>query len=492
MIEQSAVSFGALNYLMLALYFAVVLYVGWRFGRKVTSSRGYFIAEGRLHQAVVGLSLLGTYLSALTMMALPGAAFGDQNLTFTIQLPFLILTAIVITRFVLPRYREAGVISVYQYLEQRIHVSARVLASISFVLFSIARMGLVLYLPALAISQVTDLSLSGAILVMGVITTAYTVAGGIEAVIWTDALMVCVFVVAAVLSLGYILTGESGRQFMDIARSSGKLQVLLPGADVTKVCSIWLVLETIFSTIRIYGTQQDMTQRYLATPSTAKANQSVWISILAYIPMGYLFYFMGTALYVFYQVHPDPHLPVAKPDSIYPFFIVTQMPPGAAGLVIAGIFAAAMSSISSLMNSSSTVCVEDFLRRFARFERDDQEYLRSARWLTLLWGVAHILMALSLMGIKSGLVVWLKIMGTATNGVLGLMMLAFLPFRVDRRAAAGGFVLSYGLLFYLMFGTKLTFLLWTVLGNLSCFVIALALHFALGGGSRPHERPTDE
>lgn len=484
--QDRLADFGLLNYLAVGAYFVAMIVVGLWAGRRANTTANYFTGGGQMHPVVVGLSLLATYLSALTMMALPGAAFGAANLTFTIQLPFLLLTAVVITRFVLPKYRDAGVISVYQYLEQQIDVSARLLCSLSFVLFSIARMGLVLYLPALAIATVTDLSLNTSILVMGVVVVIYTVIGGFEAVIWTDAAMVLVFVAAAVGSLGIILVRE-GSAFMTVAQEHGKLQVLVPGADLTKVTSLWLVLETIFSTIRIYGTQQDMTQRFVATGSTAKASRSIWISILGYIPLGYLFYFMGTALFVWYTLHPDPGLQalvdLKKNDAIYPYFVITQLPQGVSGLVVAGIFAAAMSSISSLMNSSSTVCVEDFVKRFSTRERTDAQYLRIAKGLTLFWGIASIVMALMLQGTSSALVVWLKIMGIATNGVLGMMLLAFLPWRIHHVPAALGFGASYVVLLYMMFWPgeqKLVYLLWTVIGNLSCFVIALLAQLPYG------------
>lgn len=445
-------SFGTANWIVLLVYLVAMLLVGFLCHKRVTSVRAFFMAEGKLNHVLVGLSLLGTYLSAITMMTLPANAYGDADWTFAIQPPFLIVTAFVITRFVLPHYRAAGVISVYQYLEQRIHVTARLLAASSFVLFSMARMGLVLFLPALALAELTGVDVRIMILLMGVVTTVYCIVGGFEAVVWTDAIQVLVFVVAALASVGYVLDA-AGPEFLAVAAADGKFRLVEPlvrdASFWVKASTLWLILETLFQTIRIYGTQQDMTQRYVATESTAKANRSVWISILGYIPLAWLFYFIGTALYVHYKLHPAP-LPESK-DSLYPFFVSTAMPPGVAGLVIAGIFAASMSTISSLMNSSSTVCVEDFYRRFSRRERPDAHYLKVARWLTAAWGVAHILMAFNLIGSQDGLIVWQKIMGIFTNGVLGLMALAFLRQRVHRHAATIGFVASYLMLLAMMF-----------------------------------------
>lgn len=484
-VEQGLAAFGWLNYLTVGIYFAAMLWVGAWAGRRAVTTASYFTGGGQMNSIVVGLSLLATYLSAITMMALPALAFGNANLQFSIQLPFLLLTAVVITRWVLPLYRAAGVVSVYEYLEQQIDVSVRLLCSASFVLFSIARMGLVLYLPALAISTVTDLSLPFAILLMGLVVVFYTATGGFEAVIWTDAAMVVVFVAAALGSIGLIFYRE-GASFFPIAMEHNKFEVLVPGANLYEVTSLWLILETIFSTIRIFGTQQDMTQRYVATKSTAEANRSVWISILAYIPLGYVFYLMGTALFVWYTAHPDAGvqwlLDNKKTDALYPYFVVTQLPQGLSGLVIAGIFAAAMSSISSLMNSSSTVCVEDFLKRFSRRPRTDRDYLRAARGLTWFWGLGTIVMAFALQQIESAQIAWQTIMGVATNGVLGVMMLAFLPIRIHKIPAVTGFVLSYFVLIWMKYGAAqpMVWLLYTVLGNLSCFFIALVVQIPFG------------
>ncbi|MFQ6097048.1 MAG: sodium/solute symporter [Armatimonadota bacterium] len=508
---------------IIILYLFGMLFVGGYVSRRIKNTRGFFIAEGRLNPIVVGLSLMATYLSALTMMALSGIAFGSADMTWAIQLPFLILTAFVITRFVLPRYREAGVISVYEYLERRIHVSSRLMASFCFILLSIGRMGLVLFLPALAFHIVTGASLPLTIIVMGIVVTLYTVLGGIEAVVWTDAIQAVIFSMAAVLTIGYI--------FFDVHAAGGdfwlraltprpedhgyKLRIIARGLDYRQVVTAWLILQTIFETIRIYGTQQDMTQRYMTTRSTAEANRSVWIAICGYIPLGFLFYFIGAALAVYYQVQPDPNVPALvaakRSDAIYPYFVVTRLPVGTAGLVIAAIFAAAMSSIDSSMNSASTVCVEDFYKRFvsvvtpaehrklalsdapprtaylAVVQDPDRHCLRVARGLTVLWGGLATYMALLFMNIASAQVAWSKIMGISTNGILGLMALAFLPFRVHRWAAVLGFVACYEALFIMMYCTKVNFLLWPVVGNLVCFFVALALNKVF---SRDEQRRT--
>ncbi|NQT87632.1 sodium/solute symporter, partial [bacterium] len=510
-IELPSPSFGVANYSVLIVYMLAMLAIGWWTSRRISGTRDFFIASGRLGYFVVGVSILTAYMSALTMMGLPGASFRKLDWLFAIQLPFLLITAFIITRFVLKHYRDAGVISVYEFLEQRIHVSSRLMASFCFILFSIGRMGLVLFLPALAFHIVTGADLVTTILVMGAVVTVYTMMGGIEAVIWTDFVQAFVMLAGAAVSVVYVLMGTGG-QFAEIATAHHKFRMVASGTDITGLLTIWLILETIVQTVRIYGTQQDITQRYMTTPSTRDANRSVWIAICGFIPLGFLFLFIGSALFVYYKVNPDPHVAAlivnGRADSIYPYFVANSLPAGLAGLVIAAIFAAAMSSIDACMNASSTVCVEDFYRRF-KPGLDDRHHLNVARGLTVVWGLMATGMALLFMNITTVQIVWGKIMGISTNGVLGLMALAFLPRRVNRWAAGIGFVTSYICLFAMMWyieikpafaitfpkmktGAGISYLLWPVVGNLVCFGLALVIDMVIGGGKPPDDEAEPE
>jgi Na+/proline symporter len=218
--HMDSIQLRALDYAVIAVYLLIMLAMGWWCGRNIKGCRRYFIGTGRLHPVVVGLAILATYLSALTMIALPGMAYGEHDWTYTVQLPFLVLTAFVITRFVLPAYREAGVISVYAFLEQRIHVSARLVGAISFIMLSFARMSILLYLTALALHTATGLPIVPTIITMGVVTVFYTAVGGIEAVIWTDVVQAVLFIVAALLSVFYVMSPSSSSSIQHTSTTS--------------------------------------------------------------------------------------------------------------------------------------------------------------------------------------------------------------------------------------------------------------------------------
>jgi len=482
--EGGGSAFGVLDWVVIFVYLGGMLAIGWWSGRRVKGTAGFQTAEGRMNSVLVGLSLLGAYLSALTMMALPGKAFGKEDWLWAIQLPFLIVTAVVITRFVLPWYRAAGVVSVYAFLEQRIHVSARMLASVCFLALSTGRAGLTLYLPALAFSEITKTDITYSIVVMGLVTIAYTVYGGIEAVIWTDAIQVVIFTLGALLSIVYIMWDIHlvNADFLGLASQFHKFRMWEPSANLTQLTTWWLILQTLFETIRIYGTQQDMTQRYVSTASTREANKSVWISILGYIPLGFMFYFIGAALFIYYQAVGPGSVEGLKNDAIYPHFIATRLPFGIRGIVLAAIFAAAMSTISAIMNSSSTVCVEDFYKRFWVKDRSDRHYLAVSRGLTLLWGAAAMGMAVVFWKLgKDAQDMWSMVMSFTTTGVLALMALAFLPIRIRPAAAVFGWAGSAVAIWLMTKHTHIHFLLYPVIGNLTGFTLAvLANGFAAG------------
>jgi SSS family solute:Na+ symporter len=193
-----------------------------------------------------------------------------------------------------------------------------------------------------------------------------------------------------------------------------------------------------------FGIDQNYVQRYLAASSDAQARRSVWLGGLLYVPLSALFFFIGSALFTYYLAHPE-QLPEAyrdsaKSDSVFPWFIVTVLPPGVTGLLIAAIFAAAMSTVSTSLNSSATIIMTDFFRRFVRKAGDERWSLRVLHGTTFVWGMLGTGVALAMTRVASALDAWWKLSGIFAGGILGLFLLGFISRRANSRAALCGVI----------------------------------------------------
>ncbi|MBL7133245.1 MAG: sodium/solute symporter [Phycisphaerae bacterium] len=433
--------FGALNYSILAAYLAVLVCMGVYFARREKTTDDFFRAGKRIPWWAAGLSIFGTQLSALTFMAIPAMSFSTDwrrfmgNMMIVVAAPFIIL-------FFLPFYRRLDVTTAYEYLEKRFNVVARLLGSVMFIVLQFGRIGIVLLLPSLALSTVTGIDLYACIAVLGVLCVVYTVLGGIEAVIWTDVIQVIVLMGGAILCLVLIplrIAGGLGA-ITDVIAEADKMRVLDFRLDLSAPTFWVLVLGGFFAQFISYGTDQAVIQRYLTTRDEKSAARGIWTNALLCIPASLIFFGIGTALFVFYTAYPQQLDPtMAKGDAIFPLFIVTQLPPGVSGLLVAALFAAAMSSLDSSMNSVATAVTTDFYGRFNP-EAPDRRRLALARWVTVIVGAAGTIFALVMAGweIRHLWEQFVRYLGLFGGGLAGLFFLAIFT----RRASGTGAVIG--------------------------------------------------
>ena len=381
-------SFGWLNWTVLGGYLLAILLMGLYFSRREKSTDDFFLAGRRIPWWAAGLSIVGTGLSAITFMSHPTKAYlGDWTHLTGNLVPILIIPIVVL--FYLPFYRRLNVTSAYEYLEKRFNLVARLIGGLLYICFQFLRMAVILYLPALALNTVAGLDIYTCILAMGVLCTIYTVLGGVEAVIWTDVLQVVVLMGAAIVCLG-IISGKVDGGFGAVI-SKGLAAGKFKAANFTwdpKEGTLFLliVLGRFFGDFMPNTADQGVIQRYLTVPDLKSARRAAWVGGLSVIPVSLVFFSLGTALWVFYQSRPELVPEGLQNDQILPLFMVQQMPAGVAGLAIAGLFAAAMSSVDSSMNSVSAVVTTDAYRRF-RPRADERSCLVLARWVTALTGV---------------------------------------------------------------------------------------------------------
>jgi SSS family solute:Na+ symporter len=434
--------FTTLDLIVLGGYFLATMVAGLAFSRRSRSVEGFTAAGRNLPGWLTGLSILGTYVSSITFLALPAKAYATNWNPFVFSLTLPLATWIAV-RWFLPFYRHTGHVSAYAHLEERFGPWARTYASFCYLLTQLARMGTVMYLMALPMNVLLGWDLRLIILATGVSVTLYALVGGIVAVIYADALQTIVLIgalVCAAAMLGSLPEGP--RQVFDIAAAHGKFGLGSFGLD-PGIPSFWVVFAYgVVINLQNFGIDQNYVQRYVASKSDAEARKSVWLGGLTYLPLSAVFLFIGTALFAFYTARPDA-LPQTLRDPggadwVFPWFIVSVLPPGVTGLLIAAIFAAAMSTVSTCLNSSATVMLTDYYRRYVNRRATEVQSMRLLRVTTLVWGLAGTAAALVMTSVRSALDAWWTLAGIFGGGTLGLFLLGFVSRRVSSGGAAAG------------------------------------------------------
>lgn len=464
-------SFGTTNFIVLGVYLAFLVAMGAYFATRSKTANDFFLAGGRMPWWAAGVSIFATMLSAITYLSIPATAYETDWTRFLLNMGIVLIAPLVIL-FYLPFYRRLRVTSAYEYLEHRFHVSIRLLGSLSFILFQLGRMGIVLLLPALALSAVTQLDLYLCIALMGILSTIYTVLGGMEAVIWTDALQAVVLIggaLAALVIIAHALPGGFAQIIQD-GVANDKFEFINPGIDLQSDSILVILIGMVFANLLPYTTDQAVVQRYMTTSTEQKARRAIWTGALLAIPASILFFFLGTALFVFYLNAPDQLVALEKADQLFPWFIANEMPPGLAGLVIAGVFAAAMSSLDSSMHAISTIVTVDFVQRF----RPERDWLSFARKLTILLGLLGTASALLMASWDLGALwgAFLTLIGLFLGMLGGLFTLGIFTRNTTATHAWIGAMVSVAAIAYCTYATSLNSLLFGAIGTVVCVGVA--------------------
>ncbi len=465
--------FDWVDYLTWGIYLAVILCVGFYFSKREKSTNDFFLGGRRVRWWAAGISIFGTQLSAITFMAIPAKVYATDWVYILAQAT-IIMVAPIIVFFYLPFFRRLNVTTAYEYLEKRFNVALRLLGGIAFCCLQLGRMGIVLFLPAIALATVTDFNVYTCILVMAVFCTIYTVLGGIEAVIWTDVLQVIVLMGGTLLCVAVIALKVEGGLIgiIDLGRQADKFNAVNLTWDYT-AAAVWVVvIGNIFSNLVPYSADQTVIQRYLTTRTEKQAARAIWTNAALTVPAALIFFFLGTALYAFYKSQPQNLNPTVDTDAILPWFVVREMPIGVAGVVLAAIFAAAMSSLDSSMNSMATVLVTDFYYRF-KPDSTDHTRLLLARIMTVALGAfgTGCALLMATYPIKSIWDLFLALLGLLGGGLAGVFVLGIFTRRANSAGALMGFVCSTATLYYVQRFTEIHFFLYGGIGITTCALL---------------------
>lgn len=450
-------SLSSLDLIVLVAYLLGVVGGGFWFYRRGGDSERYMSAGRSLPGWAVGLSIFGSYVSSISFLANPGKSFaGDWGgFVFSLSLP---LAALVAVKWFVPFFRGRGEISAYGHLEARFGPWARSYAVVCYMLTQVARLGTILYLLALALVPLTGWDIRVIIIGVGVVIVLYPLIGGTEAVIWTGVAQALVLVAGAlvcVFSLMFKMPAGPG-QIMEIGTANGKFALGSFSGTLTQP-TFWVVLVYGMAiNLQNFGIDQSYVQRYITVKSDQAARSSIWLGALLYIPFAAGFFFIGTALFAFYQVQPAL-LPAAvdaigRPDSVFPAYISTQLPAGLAGLVVAALCAAAM---DSNLNCMATLFHGDFYTRYLRPNAGERESMRVLHGSTIGFGIICIGAALAMIEIKSALDVWWELAGIFGGGMLGLFLLGRMFPRAGAAAGLAGVVSGVLVILWLTLSPKL-------------------------------------
>ncbi|MDD7915362.1 sodium:solute symporter family transporter [Polaribacter ponticola] len=471
-VADAAHPFGVLNYTVLALYLLISVLIGLYFARKQKSTEDYFTGGGRIPWWASGLSVFGTLLSAITFMAIPAKAFVTDWSFFFLNITAILITPVIAFIFI-PFFNKLKIKTAYEYLEDRFNYTARAFGSLSFILFQLGRIGIVLLLPSLAISIVTGIPVETSILIMGILCIFYTTFGGIEAVIWTDVMQVVVLLGGSVLAVVWIMlhTETSFGDMITYASDRDKFNIANFDFNFTQ-STFWVVfIGGLASAMVTQGTDQTIVQRFLTSTSVKDSQKTLYTNAVLTLPATIIFFGIGTLLFIFYTEMPTKLSPaISNNDSIFPWYIVRELPIGVSGLLVAGIFSAAMSSISSSLNSVSTAYCNDFHSHF-KPEVKDKRLLKIARLATMVTGVLGVLLALWMASseIKSLWDQFYRFLGLFTGGLGGMFLLGMLTKKANAKGTLTGLVFSAIIIWYISVFTDISFLMYSFFGVVSCF-----------------------
>ncbi|UOE51152.1 sodium:solute symporter [Mucilaginibacter sp. SMC90] len=444
-----------LDFTIIGIYLIAMVLVGFYFSRKNKNAEQFTVASGLIPGWAIGLSIYATFLSSNTFLGVPGKAYGGNwnAFVFSLSMPFAAWIAV---KYFIPFYRNTGNISAYTHFEKRFGPWARVYAVICFLLTQIARMGSVFFGIALSLQALTGLSMKTIMIVMGISIILYTVSGGIKAVIWTEVVQAIIKTLGALLIIYLVVSSIPGGfdKIVEIGKADHKFSLGSFSLNLTEP-TFWVILfYGFFINLNNFGMDQNYIQRYHAATSTKQAAKSVWLCVGIYVPASFLFFVIGSCLYAYYSQHPDLILslkhqvaverlpatasanevaafmgkltPADYGDKIMPHFIVTKIPAGLVGIIVAAILSAAMSTISSGMNSSATVFTIDIYKRYFKPQLNEKNTLNALHIGTVLFGFAGMAAGIAMIGVKSILDLWWQLSGIFAAGMLGLFLLGII------------------------------------------------------------------
>lgn len=487
--------FSAIDYIVLIAYLIGITAFGMMFRRSQKTVKDYFIGSKNTSWIVISLSIVATETSTLTLIGVPALAYRiyarpeeGGSLTYLQVVLGYIVARIIISLLFIPAYFKGELLTAYELLKRRFGVQTKNFAASLFLIMRALAEGVRVFAASIVLSAVLAASFPGmsnlwlwSIFIVGLLTLIYTFEGGIAAVIWTDLIQLVIYIGGSLLAAFMLLRLIPGgwNSVVEAASPVNKFQVLSFSWDFNVPFTFWAgLLGGTCLTMASHGTDQLLVQRLLTCKSMRDSQKAIVLSGFVVFFQFVLFLIIGIMLFVYYKFYPL-ETPLEKTDEIFPIFIVHRLPHGVAGLVIAAIFAAAMSNLSGSLNSLASTTVLDFYKPFLGKDRSDESLLKLSRWLTAAWGI--VLIGIAVLASRWGSVFTTGL--TIASLVYGPMLGAFILGVLTRRANQSGVMIGMGASLVSMLAVwKFTSLAWTwyvLVGTVICLAVGYSTSLLL-------------
>jgi SSS family transporter len=467
------VNVGPVDLALLVAYLAAMIAFGVWIGRVAKSAGDYMVGGRDFPWWLILASIVATETSTVTFLSIPGFAFGRDLTWLQIALGFLAGRAAV-AWLLLPRYFQGTFYTSYEVLQKRFGGAARSVSSALFILTRCLADGLRLFLSSIVLQEMTGIPLAWAVVAMGMTTIVYAYLGGMRSVLWTDLAQFVTYLAGAIVAFVLILDRLPGGwgQLLSIGAEAGKLRIFDFGLDWSEPYAFWAgIVGGIFVTLGSHGVDQLMVQRYFCARDLGEARKALVGGGFVILAQFALFLLIGVGLFAFYQLNP-PAAAFDTTDRVFARFILDEMPIGVVGLLLGGIFSAAL---SGSLNSCATAFVNDLYRPWAGPRATPERELRLTRRLTAVFGGAQIAVGIGGQWLRTSVVsAVLGIAAFTTGIVLGVFFLGMWAPRVGARAAVAALVLGFATMTTIYFTTSLAWPWYALVGSVATFGWGLA------------------
>ena len=444
---------------VLIVYLLAVLLAGLHFAKKEMKGKEYFKGDGTVPWWVTSVSIFATLLSPISFLSLAGNSYAGTWIMWFAQLGMLLAIPLTI-RFFLPIYSKLDIDTAYHYLELRFNSKfLRILGAVMFIIYQIGRMSIIMYLPCMVLSALMGINVNILIIIMGVIAIIYSYTGGLKSVLWTDFIQGSVLLIGVTFGLIFLISHLDGgfgaiiNEFTTNHKFLAENQPIFD-ANILRDSVFLLIVGAGFNTMGSYVSSQDIVQRFTTTTDTKKLNKMMLANGCLSIFIATVFYFIGTGLYAFYQTQGNPLPPAAQQDQIFASWIAFELPVGITGLLLAAIYAAAQSTLSTGLNSVASSWTLDIQERLSKKKLSFETQTKIGQWVSLLVGIFAIVVAMILAGggVTSAYEWFNGFMGLVLGILIGTFILGAFTKVANTFGATLAFIAASAVMVYIKYG----------------------------------------